>query len=358
VKNGNAVVAVCYVGASAFFSSAVMGDTGECGDSSRSWILVDFGVEPLRGLAASDVTAQLRAGLSKRGIDVCTGTAPASRAEDTVAAPGRAAPMATLVFSPIDKDGVALSVEVRDAITAKRVGREIDLHTTPPDGRALVLAVEADELLRATWAELAMKDAPPTRTDVPPSVRRAVASSMTGAAGSHSDLSRGAIGPRGTVERFTGGLTFFGGDVRTEYWFASRWGATLSIGYRAASTVNSPLGEVSTDALHGGFGGLFAITPRDRNFGLDLVISVDAFAMYFDPRAGPGAVATHSSDWAMTATAGLAGWWVIVDSPLRVGWEAGGALPIRAVEATSGGQAVGSTGGVGLVGAVDIAFRF
>jgi hypothetical protein len=334
-----------------------MGDTGECGDSSRPWILVDFGVEPLRGLAASDVTAQLRAGLSKRGIDVCAGTAPTSRPEDTFTATGRAAPMATLVFSPIDKDGVALSLQVSDAITAKRVLREIDLRTTPPDGRALVVAVEADELLRATWAELAMKDAPATRTEVPPSVRRAVASSMAGASPGLSDSSRGAIGIRGELERFTGGLTFFGGDVRTEYWFTSRWGATLSVGYRAASTVNSSLGEVSTDALHGGFGGLFAITPRDRHFGLDVVVSVDAFAMYFDPRASPGAVATRASDWAVTAAAALAGW-VVLASPVRAGWEAGAAVPLRAVEATSSGGAVESTGGVGLRGAVDLAVCF
>jgi hypothetical protein len=357
VKYANAVVAVCCVGASVLWPSAVMGDTSECGDPSRPWILVDFGVEPLRGIAASDVTAQLRAGLSKRGIDVCAGTAPASRPEDTFTAPGRAAPMATLVFSPIDKDGVALSLQVSDAITAKRVLREIDLRTTPPDGRALVVAVEADELLRATWAELAMKDAPATRTEVPPSVRRAVASSMTGASPGLSASSRGAIGIRGELERFTGGLTFFGGDVRTEYWFTSRWGATLSIGYRAASTVNSSLGEVSTDALHGGFGGLFAITPRDRHFGLDVVVSVDAFAMYFDPRAGPGAVATRASDWAVTAAAALAGW-VVLASPVRAGWEAGAALPLRAVEATSSGGAVESTGGVGLRGAVDLAVCF
>jgi hypothetical protein len=65
VKYANAVVAICCVGTSVLWPSAVMGDTGECGDPSRPWILVDFGVEPLRGLAASDVTAQLRAGLLK-----------------------------------------------------------------------------------------------------------------------------------------------------------------------------------------------------------------------------------------------------------------------------------------------------
>jgi hypothetical protein len=357
VKYASTVIAVCYFGARVFWSSPVMGETDECGDPSRSWIVVDFGVEPLRGLVVSDVTTQLRAGLSKRGIDVCTDEARASGPGEALAPPRRTAPMATLVFSPVDKDGVAISLEVHDAITEKRVRREIDLRMTPPDGRALVLAVEADELLRATWAELAMKDASPTRTEVPLSVRRAVASSIPGAPGLLVALSRGAIGLRATVERFTGGLTFFGGDVRSEYWFAPRWGAAVSIGYRAASAVDSSLGEVSTDALHGGFGGVFAITPRDRNFGFDLATSLDAFVVYFNPRAASGAVATRSSDGAVTATAALAGW-VVIASPLRVGWEAGVALPVRAVEATSDAESLESTRGVGLIGAVDIAFCF
>jgi hypothetical protein len=355
VKYADAVVAVCCAGAGVFWSLPVRGDTDECTDPSRPWIRVEYGVQPLLGLLASDVTTQLRAGLSKRGIDVCPGAPPVSGQVDTHQTSGGAAPLATLVFSSVDKDGVALSLEVRDAITAKRVVREVDLRTTPPDGRALVLAVEADELLRATWAELAVKDSPPARAEIPPAVRRAVASSI--APGALTTQSRGAIGMRGTVERFTGGLTFFGGDVRSEYWFASRWGSALSIGYRVTSTVDSSLGDLSTNALHGGLGGLFAITPRDRVFGLDAAISLDVFAVSFEPRAGPGALATPSSDWAVTATAAVLGWALLV-SPIRVGWEVGAAIPFRAVEATAGTEAVESSKGLGLIGAVDVAFSF
>jgi hypothetical protein len=355
VRWAEGVATVGCIGAALLWGPPVKGDTDDCGDPARPWILVDFGLEPMRNLSTGDVTRQLRAGLSKRGIDVCTKTpaaSPGDGSEIPISPSPRAPPMATLVFSSVDEDGVALTLEVRDALTAKRVGREVDLRTTPPDGRALVLAVEADELLRATWAELGMKDAPPTHAFVPPEVRRVVASSIAPPA------SRGAIGARVTLDRFTGGLTFIGGDVRSEYWFGSRWGAALSIGYRQSlTTAQSALGEVSTSALHVGLGGLLSILPRDRVFGLDATLALDSFAVYFDPRADPKALATPSSDWAMMATVALVGW-VVLAHPLRVGWEAGAGLPLRAVEATSGGQTVESTRGVGLVGSVDAAFSF
>jgi hypothetical protein len=357
VSWAEALVAAGCIGGALLWSPPVSGDTDDCGDSSRPWILVEFGVEPMpmTNLPEGEVTRQLRAGLSKRGIDVCTKTptsSPGDGSEVPIPLSGRAPPMATIVFSSVDKDGVALTLEVRDALTAKRVGRQVDLHTTPADGRALVLAVEADELLRATWAELAMKDAPSTPARVPVQVRRAVASSIAPPA------SRGAIGARAALERFTGGLTFFGGDVRSEYWFGSRWGAAVSIGYRQTlTTAHSALGELSTNALHAGLGGLFAIVPRDRVFGLDATVAIDSFAVYFDPRAGPDALATPSSDWAMMATVALIGW-VVLSHPLRVGWEAGASLPLRAVAATSGGETLQSTRGVGLLGSVDVAFSF
>jgi hypothetical protein len=248
VRGPNSVVAVlCLVAELLQFSAA---GADECGDPTFPWIRLDFGIEPLLGLSASEVTAQLRAGLASRRIGVCVGMQR-----------DRAPPLATLVFSPSDNGGVGLTVEVQDAITAKRVGRDVDWRSTPPDGRALALAVEADELLRATWAELAMRDAPAPRSVVPPAVRRTVASSIAPTSGDHHEA-RGVIALRGAVERFTGGVTFLGGDLRSEYWFASRWGVTLSMGYRVAPSVESPLGQVSANAPHGGFGPTFAITPE------------------------------------------------------------------------------------------------
>ena len=180
---------------------------------------MDFGAERLNERLKSDVTEQLRASLAKRAIAVCSGTVPTPPESGSEQLAKLNGPMATLVFLPLSKDGVSLSLEVHDSVTAKRVGRDVDLRNTPPDGRALVLALEADELLRATWAELALKDSPaPPRADVPPAVRRAVETSIAS-----TTLARGAIGVRGAVERFTGydnargGGTFLGGDSRGEY---------------------------------------------------------------------------------------------------------------------------------------------
>jgi hypothetical protein len=265
--------------------------------------------------------------------------------------------LATLVFSSSGSGGIALTVEIDDAITAKRVAREVDLRATPPDGRALALAVEADELLRATWAEVVVREAPASRSVVPPAVSSIVASSIARTSDEHLDVPRGAIGLRGAVERFTGGITFLGGDVGSEYWFASRWGATLSIGYRVAPSVDSPLGQVSANAVHGGVGPTFAITPRRQTAGLRVAVSLDAWLVHVEPHAGAFAFAIAATDWAATAAATLGGW-ITIGSAVRACWNFGVALPIRWIEATSDTQAVESTKGLGLVGEVGIEFPY
>jgi hypothetical protein len=271
--------------------------------------------------------------------------------------------MATLVFLPLSKDGVSLSVEVHDSVTAKRVGRDVDLRTTPPDGRALVLAVEADELLRATWAELALKDSPTSHTEVPPVVRRAVETSMATTPVALASPPRGAVGARGAVERFTGsatrggGITLLGGDLRGELWAAPRWGAALAVGYRFAPTLQSELGETATDVLHVGFCSLFAITRRDRPWGINAAIALDAFGMFFKPAAHSDAMATAKTDVTWTAAVALAGWLALA-SRLRLGWEVGAAYPIRPVVAASDAETLESTEGVALRGALDVVVDF
>ncbi|MEM7605309.1 MAG: hypothetical protein AAF411_08125 [Myxococcota bacterium] len=58
-----------------------------------------------------------------------------------------------------------LTVEVRDALTAKRVERDFDFSSFGTDARALAIAIAADELLIASWAELAIDRPPPEAVD-------------------------------------------------------------------------------------------------------------------------------------------------------------------------------------------------
>jgi hypothetical protein len=291
-----------------------------------------------QSVAAEDILAQLRAGLSTRGIDACSGP-PSDRPPET----------ATLVIASTQQDASHATIEVRDAITGKRVGREIDLSRTPRDGRALALAVSADELLRATWAELAVSGAPQPRAIVPPAVKAVVDSSL-------HERDPGValrLGLGGSVERFAGGMTFFGGDLRAETWFGSRAAAVVSGGYRTSPEATSPLGRVRTSAVHAGLGAHLAVTPDRNRVGADAAIALDAFAVRFDPDPSSGATATAATDWALTATASAGVWaavirWVRVRVFLGVDW------PIRAVAAAAGSERVMASTGPGVEGGLDV----
>ena len=96
------------------------------------------------------VLSDLQHTLAGQGIAACSGDAHPA-----------AAPLATLAveLSPDDAAKATVDIEVRDAVTHKRVRRDVDLSRIPDDGRAAAIAIESDELLRASWAEIALDTA-------------------------------------------------------------------------------------------------------------------------------------------------------------------------------------------------------
>ncbi|MGD0678153.1 MAG: hypothetical protein ABSC94_22305 [Polyangiaceae bacterium] len=139
----------------AAFASATQAEADEsCGRPDRPWIAVAGAISEL-----PDVVPLMRADLAARQIDVCVESAP-----------HRSVPVAVIDVTPEGRTA-AITVEVRDRLTAKRVVREVDLAGVPADGRALTLAAAAVELLRATWAELALAEAPPPAEPVPSAVQ-------------------------------------------------------------------------------------------------------------------------------------------------------------------------------------------
>src|SRR5688572_20360489 len=109
------------------------------------------------------IRAELRAGLLPSNIDVCAAT------------PGVAAePLANVTIEPVDEKSARYRLDVTDSVTKKRVARDLTLDKLPLDGRALALAVAAEELLRASWAELALRGVHSAQTAAPPEVRAVV----------------------------------------------------------------------------------------------------------------------------------------------------------------------------------------
>jgi hypothetical protein len=77
-----------------------------------------------------------------------------------------------LVLVTLRAHGDVVSIELDDRATQKRVSRDLHVDTIPQSGRALATAIAIDELLRASWAELALMTrtppAPPPKAPPPP----------------------------------------------------------------------------------------------------------------------------------------------------------------------------------------------
>jgi hypothetical protein len=74
--------------------------------------------------------------------------------------------------SPCVEGATRFVLRIDDLLTRKHVERTIDLSEVAVSGRARTIALSLAELLRGSWTELALADAPPT--DVPPSILEAV----------------------------------------------------------------------------------------------------------------------------------------------------------------------------------------
>lgn len=237
--------------ACAFFSSAPARGEAECA-ARGPWVLAVVSTASPRELDVAAVLERLGAELSSRGLELCTRAPEAAprpalatvKLEPRASAPGVAA-----------KPVVSLDIEVRDAVTAKRVGREIDLSSVPLDGRAVVVALAADELLRASWAELALDRAPPPAIPISPEVRAAIAPSAA-----ERRPSAVAIGLRATSEWWTGGLAFFGGDGLLDVNASDRITVELALGARGAPEVSVRHGGITAQALTARLGARIRLT--------------------------------------------------------------------------------------------------
>lgn len=89
---------------------------------------------------AAEVRKDLAAELGPRGYGVCTGRVVEGE-------------LAAEIWLSMAEPAL-VSIQIDDLVTGKRVWRDVPLTRIPPGGRALAIAIAADELLRASWAEL------------------------------------------------------------------------------------------------------------------------------------------------------------------------------------------------------------
>lgn len=305
----------------------------ECGQGGRPWVSVHFEVTGFTASFADRVLSDLRAGLANRGIDAC-------------AAPdGTGEPLASVRIASTSGPNVAVSLEIRDALTEKRVLRDVDLTRVPGDGRAFAVAIAVDELVWASWAEIALAKRTPKkpRRAPPPEVVRGVETVLP---------DRDAPGPatrlgaRGALERFGGGQTHLGADATALFPFTEHVGLELSLGLRQGRRVSSEHGHVVSSAA--GLGAMLRVTLlRALPLELSLFAGPRAGLARFAGRAGPDARGTELSGLVLYARGGaLAG--VELFGPLWLEAGGGAGAPLRGIEAQDAGRVVTGVSGLEL----------
>ena len=133
-----------------------------CGQTDQTWVNVKFLGRGWTKKLSDAVMAELKTDLLGNGIAACAEVASAILP-----------PVAVVEIVADDPNSVLISIQVRDKVTAKQVGRDTDLGALPADGRPLAVAAAADELLRVTWAELALRSAHLPAMEPPEAVLRA-----------------------------------------------------------------------------------------------------------------------------------------------------------------------------------------
>jgi hypothetical protein len=270
---------------------------------------------------APRIIAQLRASLRTREIGVCGPESDSSSSE---------APIAKVMLEPASESKIAILVEVSDAITNKRVSRNLDLSNVPRDAWPLTLALAADEVLRASWAELALADAPPPSRPVPPTVRKAVRESMQPVPAAHAR--RAEIGAAFALETFSAGQLQIGIDARTEIWATRSFFVQALLGLRSARDSESDHGTIRSRALIFGGGAGMTLTNPDAPIGTDAIVRGKLSYVHFQGESDVGA--RDRSAWltAFYAEAALAGW--VAPAPsLRIALEVAAGVPIRSATA-------------------------
>jgi hypothetical protein len=289
-----------------------------------------------------DVTRLLRAELATQHIALCE--------QPDANAP---APIATVSLD-VAEDTAAVRVEIHDSVTEKLVSRDVSLAGVPLDTRALTVALAADELLRASWAELTLATAPPPPKPPPVEV---LATVHDQGRPETPHPPRAAVGVAAAIDAFVNASTLLGADVVVSVWIVARVRVEARFGVRGGLTQSGPDGDVASSALGGMLGAAVTLTPPARALGLDVAARVGFIRASFVPTPNVGATGTPSSDVAVVGDATVEGWLKLAPA-LRLVAVAGPIVALRPVRITDGGTTIGGIDGAGVTTSLGIAGTF
>lgn len=278
-----------FLGAGTSFPGVARAEEAEeaCGDDGPPVVKLEFAGARSDPELERGILKHLRAGLEPAGFRVCR------------AVRGLTPPVATIELRHRPDSLVVATILVKDGVTAKRVARDIDLSALPEDGRALGVSVAADELLRASWAEIALEGAPPPVVEPPPAVQKTVERALR----SYDAPKTNALGVRAAVEGYEGGLLAYGGDVFFRRELASRFGAEVALGVRGAEPEVAAHGSVRAHAFGAG-AALFADVAVRPPWKVAAEAGVWAARLELQGEATPGGAAARGVETALMLRGG------------------------------------------------------
>ena len=261
-------------------SDAPFDGEAACGLRS-SWVLVESA--ELASAFQAAVLTQLRAGLRGEALDACL--------------PGSAkphAPSAVLEIRASARSEVAIEVRARQRTWSRR----IELGRVPADGRALAVAVAADELIRAALANRPPVEATPERAP-------AAAARQPEASALREPTRTTAAGASFAAEKYGGGQHTLGLNLSIRHAFTERLRARLGLGARRMETVRTAHGEI-TGTLFGGelALGLTLLRTNPLSAGPELGVWAGRAGVEGSPSAG--ARGSERSGWFAVARGGIA----------------------------------------------------
>lgn len=312
-----------------------------CGRAGRPWISVVFVGEGLSPAQRESIAADLRAGLRLRGIDVCA-----------LGAEGSEPPLALVQLGAgASSEHVSVTIDVHDAITEKRVLRDVDLSRVTVDGRSLRVSQAAEELLRASWAELALADAPTPPQTPPIEVTRAVLPAPS------ARMSDRVLGVRFAAQHHAAGTSLLGGDAFFTWFPTARFGAEVALGLREGMRASARNGSIDSSAVSGAISLCLAILPRTGKLDLTAKLGTQLSRVRFAGRGDAGVLGRERALFAASARGALAAqlW---LTRALQLSLELGPGLPLRSVTALDSGRDAAGTSGVELHGAFGLGVSF
>lgn len=297
---------------------------------ARPFVQIQLSGESWTAEQRERVIADVGRGLAPQGIDVCS-----------EATSGGSRPIASLNIERSAANKANVEILLQDSVTQKRVARELDLERIPEDGRELAVAIEADELLRASWAEVALDTERARRSAPRPEVVESVARVLT------PKPRRNSVGfeARLAGEHFVD-ADLLGAEAAVHLPLAAVASLELSAGGRFSPARRAPHGDVSAIGSGGGARLLFRIVGGDAA-SLHVGAGLSLARLEFRGDASSGARADTYADWLLVARASVLGRLALSRGlGVTAGLGAGGAL--RGVEATDAGRVVAAARGLEL----------